>query len=63
MRSPDNEVKISNGTDTRVITMRHAPVPGEYLTVEGESWLVVSVSYEIPYRVPVMSFLVTEEAS
>jgi hypothetical protein len=58
----DQEVKISNGSETRVIPMRHPPKPGEYLVVSDEPWLVVSVSYEIPYRVPEMSFIVTEEA-
>ena len=60
MRSPDSEVKVSNGRDSRVITMRHPPKPGEYLTIEDQPWLVVSVAYEIPYRVPAMSFVVSE---
>ena len=63
MRSPDHEVKISNGSDTKTITMRHPPKPGEYLTIEDVPWLVVSVAYEIPYRVPAMSFVVKQEAS
>lgn len=60
MRPLDNEVKISNGRETRTISMRHPPRPGKYLTIEEEPWLVVSVSYEVPYRVPSMSFMVTE---
>jgi hypothetical protein len=59
----DNEVKISNGRETRVITMRHPPKPGDYLTIEDEPWLVVSVSFEVPYRIPAMSFIAERQAS
>jgi hypothetical protein len=58
----DNEVKIGNGSETRIITMRHPPRPGEYLEVDGEMWEVLSVSYEIPYRIPAMSFIIRREA-
>lgn len=61
MRSQDNEVKVSRKGEIRTITMRHPPAPGEDITIEGEPWLVVSVSYEIPYRVPSMEFMVKEE--
>lgn len=61
MRSPDHEVKIGNGREERVITMRHPPKPGEYLTVGDEPWEVLSVSYEVPYRIPAMSFIVKEQ--
>ena len=62
-RTEDNEVKIGNGKETRVITMRHPPRPGQYLLVEGECWEVLSVTYEIPYRIPVdtsVNFIIGE---
>lgn len=59
----DHEVKIGNGRETKVITLRHPPRVGQVMTVGGEAWEVLSVSYEIPYRIPSMSFTVKEEAS
>lgn len=58
MAQKDSEVKISRNGKTRTISMRHPPKPGEYLTVKGKPWLVVSVSYTVPYRIPSMSFIV-----
>ncbi len=58
----DSEVKIGNGSETRMLQMRHPPRPGDYLMVGGERWEVLSVSYEIPYRVPALSFIVAQEA-
>ena len=49
----DNEVKIRRGDAEKVLMMRRPPSVGSWLTVEGEHWLVLSVSYVIPYRVPV----------
>ena len=62
----ENEVKISDGRETRTIMMRHPPAAGEVLSVGGDDWLVRSVSYTVPYRIPAeslaaMNFTVTEE--
>lgn len=57
----DNEVKVSRKGRTKTITMRHPPKPGQYITLKGKEWMVVSVSYTIPYRVPSMSFIVKDE--
>lgn len=61
MSSRDNEVKVSRNGKTKTITMRHPPKVGEPVTIKGEDWMVLSISYTIPYRVPSMSFLVKEE--
>jgi hypothetical protein len=65
MKSPEHEVKIGNGSETRIIMMRHAPSVGKDIIVEGKRWLVLSISYQVPYRIPSMSFIATrqEEAS
>ena len=60
---PDNEVKIGDGSETKIIMMRHAPRVGGEITVKGKLWKVLSVSHEIPYRIPSMSFIAKEEAS
>lgn len=57
----DNEVKIGNGRETRIITMRHPPKVGKSITVEGKQWRVLSVSHTVPYRVPSMSFIVKDD--
>ena len=58
---PDNEVKIGNGRETKIIMMRHAPRVGSDITVGGETWKVLSVSHEIPYRVQSMSFIARQD--
>lgn len=46
-----NEVKVRRGAEVKVIMMRTAPQVGKEIIVSGEPWLVLSVTYEIPYRV------------
>lgn len=57
----DYEIRLGNGKETRDITMRHAPRVGSELVVGKKTWRVLSVSYEVPYRIPAMSFVVKEE--
>lgn len=47
---PANEVKLRNGSEEKTIEMHRPPRVGSYITVGGEKWQVLSVSYTIPYR-------------
>ena len=46
----ENEVRLGKDGEIKTVTMRHPPKVGGTLVVEGEEWLVLSISYEIPFR-------------
>lgn len=62
MRTRENEVRLGKDGEFRTVSMRHAPRVGKTLIVEGEEWLVLSVSYEIPFRMDAaLSFVVQNQ--
>lgn len=50
----DVEVVVARDGERRTLRMVRAPRVGGVLVVEGGRWVVVSVSYTVPYRVPLL---------